>query len=88
MSEEPHSLDDPVRKARVVRALLWMTPVAFVLCYVLAAVQGAEAKHSLLIAVVGAGMSLSAAFVINLMGSKSWIALVMLKVALMLVAKK
>jgi hypothetical protein len=85
---QPHPLDDPVKKPRVVRALAVLTPFIFVLCYVLAWAQGAAPRHGLLIAVVGAGMCAGAAVVIHLMGSRSWMALVALKVALLLVGKR
>jgi hypothetical protein len=89
MSEEKtHILDDPEKKPRIVRALLWMTPVTFALCYGLAWVQGAETKHILLIAFAGSGLCLAAAFVIHVMGSKSWMALVALKVAIVLVGRR
>lgn len=81
-------LDDPAVKARTVRLLVLLTVPLFVLCYVLAWLQGAEVRHSLLIAAVGAAMSLGAAAAIHLMGSKSWIALVVVKAALALVARR
>ncbi len=85
--EQP-SLDDPDRKAKVVRMLLILTPVCFVLCWVLAWVQGAPQGTILLIAAVGGGMTLAAAGAIHVLGSKAWIALVMVKVALALAAKR
>ncbi len=85
---DPDSLDHPEKKAKVVRALLWLTPFTFVLCWFLASVQGAEPRHSLLIAVIGAAMCLGAAGAIHLMGSKSWMALVAVKIALLLVGKR
>ncbi|MGE0499438.1 MAG: hypothetical protein AB7I79_09290 [Rhizobiaceae bacterium] len=90
MSDEKqiHVLDDPEKKPRIVRALVWMTPAIFALCYFLAWIQGAGPRHCLLIAGVGAGMCASAALVIHVMGSKSWMALVALKVALLLVGKR
>ena len=83
----PHGLDDPEKKARIVRLLVWLTPAMFALCWFLAWIQGAEANVSLLIAGVGAGMCAAAAGVIHLMGSKSWMALVALKIALLLVKR-
>jgi hypothetical protein len=89
MSEEkPHPLDYPEKRARTVRLLLWLTPFTFLLCYGLAWVQGAETKHCLLIAAVGAALCLAAAGVIHFMGSKSWMALVAVKIALLLVGRR
>jgi len=89
MSEEkPHILDDPEKKPRIVRALLWLTPATFVLCYFLAWVQGAETKHILLIAFAGSGICLAAALVIHVMGSKAWMALVAQKVLMLLVGRR
>lgn len=85
---EIHALDDPEKRWRVVRALLILSPFLFVFCYLLAWVQGAEARYSLLIAVVGTAMCLATAGVIHTMGSKSWMALVAVKVALMLVKRR
>lgn len=53
-----HQRDIPEQRQRVAALLLKLTPVMFVFCYVLAAVQGAKWQHSLLIAVVGAAMCL------------------------------
>lgn len=85
---EPHPLDDPVRKAKVVRLLLILTPVCFVLCYLLSWVQGAETRICVLIGAVAAVMCAAAAGVIHLMGSKSWMALVAVKIALLLIGKR
>ena len=82
------SLDDPVHKARVVRLLFLLTPVTFLLCFFLAWVQGAAMQHVLLIAGVGAAMCFGAGIVIQLMGSKSWMALVAIKIAVLLVGKR
>jgi hypothetical protein len=83
-----HPLDDPEKKAKVVGLLLKLSPFAFALCYALAWVQGAEAKHCLLIAAMATALCLAAAFVIHVMGSKSWVALVALKIAVLLVGKR
>ena len=87
--DEPatHSLDDPEARWRTVKALLIAAPFVFVGCYLLAWVQGAELRFSVLIAAVGGGMSLAAALVIHFMGSKSWMALVALKLALLFVKR-
>lgn len=61
----------PEQRQRVASLLLKLSPLMFVLCYVLAAVQGAKWQQSLLIAVVGTLMCLGAAGVYKLRGSKS-----------------
>ena len=63
--------DTPEQRQRVASLLLKLSPLMFVLCYVLAAVQGAKWQQSLLIAVVGTLMCLGAAGVYKLRGSKS-----------------
>jgi hypothetical protein len=80
------TLDDPVAKSKTVRALLIATPFLFVGCYLLAWVQGAEPRYSLLIAAVGAGGSAATALAIHLLGSKSRYLLVLLS-AVMALAK-
>jgi len=86
---KPPGLDDPAQRRRVVRLLLMLTPAMFVFCYLLAWMQGAETRHAVLIAAVGAGMSLAAAAAsIHVMGSKSIFALIALKVGPALAAKK
>lgn len=74
--------DTPEQRLRIAALLLKLTPLMFVLCYVLAAVQGARWQDSLLIAVVGTAMCLGAAGLYKLRGSKSaddvgWITLVL-----------
>ena len=64
--------------------LLKLSPLMFILCYVLAAVQGAKWPHSLLIAVVGTAMCLGAAGLYKLRGSKSASDLVWLNILLRL----
>lgn len=87
--DEPavHPLDNPETRWRTVKALLITAPFIFVGCYLLAWVQGAELRVSVLIAAVGAAMSLGAALAIHVMGSKSWMALVALKLALLFVKR-
>ncbi len=63
--------DMPEQRQRFASLLLKLSPLMFVLCYVLAAVQGAKWQQSLLIAVVGTLMCLGAAGVYKLRGSKS-----------------
>lgn len=80
-------LDDPEKRRRVVRLLLMMSPGVFVFCYLLAWVQGAEPRHSLLIAAVGAAMTAGAAVAIHLFGSKAIWLIPLIKLAVF-VAKK
>lgn len=63
--------DTPERRQHVASLLLKLSPLIFVLCYALAAVQGARWQDSLLIAVVGTIMCLGAAGLYKLRGSKS-----------------
>ena len=76
--------DMPEQRQRVASLLLKLSPLMFVLCYVLAAVQGAKWQQSLLIAVVGTLMCLGAAGVYKLRGSKSADDLVWLNILLRL----
>jgi hypothetical protein len=85
---EPNPLDDPDKRWRAVKALLVCAPFTFVGSYILAWLQGAQTQHSVLIAVVALAMCLAAAGVIHLMGSKSWMALVAVKIALLLVGRR
>ena len=85
---EVHALDDPQKRWKVVRTLLILSPFLFVFCYLLAWAQGAETRHSVLIAVVGTAMCLATAGVIHVMGSRSWMALVAVKIALLLVKRR
>ncbi len=82
--EDVHPLDDPEKKRRTVRTLVVLSPGIFVLCWLLSWVQGADGGTSLLIAAVGAGMCLGTALTIQLLGSHSWIMLVAVKIAAML----
>lgn len=76
--------DTPERRQRIASLLLKLSPVMFVLCYLLAAVQGTKWQHSLLIAVVGTLMCLGAAGLHKLRGSKSADDLVWLNILLRL----
>jgi hypothetical protein len=67
----PGQRDTPEPRQRTAALLLKLSPVMFVLCYLLAAVQGAKWQHSLLIAVVGTAMCLGAAGLYKLRGSRS-----------------
>jgi ABC-type amino acid transport system permease subunit len=62
-------LDDPLVKKRCVKVLLVLTPFAFVLCWVLAALQGASARDSTIIGGVAAIGTFGAALSIGLFGS-------------------
>ncbi|AVO46477.1 hypothetical protein C6569_16220 [Phreatobacter cathodiphilus] len=62
-------LDDPLVKKRLVKVLLVLTPVAFVLCWVLAALQGASARDSTIIGGVAAIGTFGAALSIGFLGS-------------------
>ncbi|MGB3502411.1 MAG: hypothetical protein WBA44_12365 [Mesorhizobium sp.] len=73
---------------RAVKALLICAPFAFFGCYILAWLLGAAPAHAGLIAVVAVAMCLGAAAAIRILGSKAWIALVVLKVALLLVSRR
>jgi hypothetical protein len=88
MSDEPHALDDPEKRWRVVKALLICAPFAFFGSYILAWLQGAQPQHGALIAALALAMCLGAAGVIHLMGSRSWMALVAVKIALLLVGRR
>ncbi len=63
--------DTPEQRHRIAALLFKLSPLMFVLCYVLAAVQGARWQDSLLISVVGTLMCLGAAGLYKLRGSKS-----------------
>ncbi len=76
--------DTPERRQRIASLLFKLSPVMFVLCYMLAAVQGTKWQHSLLIAVVGTLMCLGAAGLHKLRGSKSADDLVWLNILLRL----
>jgi len=78
----PEQQDTPERRQRIAALLLKLSPLMFILCYVLAAVQGARPQDSLLIAVVGTIMCLGAAGLYKLLGSKSsgdvfWISIIL-----------
>lgn len=79
--------DTPERRQRVAALLLKLSPLMFVLCYVLAAIQGARWQDSLLIAVVGTIMCLGAAGLYKLRGSKSSGDLVWLNIILRLFSR-
>lgn len=88
MSDQPKTTseqqDTPEHRQRIAVLLLKLSPLMFVLCYVLSALQGAKWQHSLLIAVVGTLMCLGAAGIYKLRGSKSASDLVWLNILLRL----
>lgn len=84
---EPHPLDDPSKKRRVVRLLAVLAPAMLVFCYVLAWLQGAQPAYAGLIGLAGCLLCLGAAAAIQIMGSKAWMALVALKIAALLVKR-
>ena len=88
MAEEPHMLDDPVRRARGVRALLIMSPIGFVMTYLLAWVQGAAPSHAALLGGIILAGCLASAFEITLMGSKSATVLLLVRILLALVPRR
>lgn len=81
------SLDDPEVKRRTVRALVWLSPLLFAGSYLLAAAQGAQSRHALLIAGVAVGMSLGAAACIQLFGAQSGVILGVVSVLLAILAR-
>lgn len=88
MSDQPNASseqkDTPEQRQRIAMLLLRLSSLMFVLCYLLAAMQGAKWQHSLLIAIVGTLMCLGAAGVYKLRGSKSADDLVWLNILLRL----
>jgi hypothetical protein len=70
------------RTARVVRALLVLSPFLFAFCYFLALVQGASEQASIVIGFAGFAMCLGAAGLNALRGPKAtgdlwWVAMIM-----------
>ncbi|MBX9712016.1 MAG: hypothetical protein K2X60_13370 [Xanthobacteraceae bacterium] len=63
--------DTSVRRQRVVRALLVLSPFLFVFCLVLAGIQGADLRASLIIAFAGLAMCLGAAGFYAVRGAQS-----------------
>ena len=87
-AQPPPTLDDPVARARTVRALLIATPCLFVGCYLLAWVQGAEPRYAGLIGAIAAIGSLATALAIHLLGSKSRYVLYLVMAAISLAKMK
>lgn len=74
--------DTPEKRQRVVRLLLVLSPVTFVFCFVLARIQDADARSSLIIAFAGLAMCLGFAGLYALRGAKStgdlfWLSIVL-----------
>ncbi len=86
MAREP--VEDQEYWRRVVRSLVFISPFGFVLAYVLAAVQGATWKHSLLLGAVMFIGCLAAAGLFKLRGSKAAGDTVWLKLILALLARR
>jgi len=63
--------DTPAQRQRVARLLLVLSPAMFLLCLVLARVQGAPLRDSLIIAFAGVAMCLVMAAHFKLRGAKS-----------------
>ena len=59
----------PEKAQAVARLLFILTPVSFVLCWVLAAVQGADMRTCLIISAAGALMCFAAALLFKLRGA-------------------
>lgn len=71
MSEPSPDELTPEKAQAIARSLFIMTPVSFVLCWVLAAVQGADTRTSLIISLAGMLMCLAAALLFKLRGTKA-----------------
>lgn len=65
----PDNLDDPIVKARVVRALLMVTPILMVGIYALTILQNASHPIAFLLAGLSAAMGLGTAAAIHWLGS-------------------
>lgn len=64
-----HNLDDPAVRRKLVGALLKLSPVMFVGCWILGTLQGAAAIEATVIAGVIAAMCLVGALGLHLFGS-------------------
>lgn len=71
MTDSPAGGFTSEKAQQVARKLFVLTPFSFVLCWVLAAVQGADARICLIISTVGMIMCLCAALLFKLRGSKA-----------------
>lgn len=72
MNEQPPSDElTPERAQAIARSLFIMTPFSFVVCWVLAAVQGADTRTTLIISTAGTLMCLAAALLFKLRGSQA-----------------
>ncbi len=63
--------DTPDKRQRVVRLLLILSPVMFVFCLVLAGLQGADIRSSVIIAFAGLAMCLGFAGLYAIRGTQS-----------------
>jgi len=80
--------DTPERWARVSKALLVISPFGAAFCYVLAALQGAQPIHSLVIAAIMFAGCLGAALLFHLRGSKAAGDAVWIRLILQLLARR
>lgn len=71
MTDNPEAGLTPEKAERAANALFVLTPFSFVLCWVLAAVQGADTRICLIISTVGMFMCVCAALLFKLRGSKA-----------------
>ena len=71
MNEAPPDEMTPEKAERIARALFIMTPVSFVLCWALSAVQGADTRTCLIVSIAGMLICLAAALLFKLRGSKA-----------------
>ncbi|WP_296573054.1 hypothetical protein [Phreatobacter sp.] len=66
-----HNLDDPAVRRKLVGALLKLSPIMFVGCWILGTLQGAGAIEATVIAGVIAAMCLAGALGLHLFGSSA-----------------
>lgn len=88
MTEPLGSVDTPERWAHVSKALLVISPFGAAFCYILAALQGAQPIHSLVIAAVMLAGCLGAALLFHLRGSKAAGDAVWIRLILQLLARR
>ena len=82
------SLEDPEYRRRVVRMTLMVSPLGFVLAYVLTLVQGASHAFSLAMGLVLFVGCLCAAALFHLRGSKSGNDVVIIRIILALLGRR
>ena len=88
MTEPLDPEDTPERWARVSKALLVISPFGAAFCYILAALQGAQPIHCLIIAAVMFAGCLGAALLFHLRGSKAGGDMVWIQLILQLLARR